>query len=202
MPPLGKTTVDLLGGERVGDERDGPPVGFLAGGALAFAAALIAALVFLPRGPALSPVATVSGQAAVGSRAPEFTSRDLDGRSVTLSSYRGRPVLVNFWATWCTACESEMPAIQQASQRYRNAGLAVLAVDYRETNVRAMRNFFDRMGVRFDTALDPDGAIAQAYGVNVGLPVSVFIDRAGRITAIQVGEMSAPVLEQRLTTVL
>jgi thiol-disulfide isomerase/thioredoxin len=138
----------------------------------------------------------------VGSNAPDFTASDLSGQLVSLHQLRGTPVLLNFWATWCAACQDEMPLIQQATSRYQSGKLAVLAADYRETNRTAMRAYLDRLGVRVRAILDPQGEIADTYGVTFGLPVSVFVDRQGKVVAIQVGALSPGILDADLRKVM
>ncbi|TMD83900.1 MAG: TlpA family protein disulfide reductase [Chloroflexi bacterium] len=133
---------------------------------------------------------------------PDFTTQRLDGVSVRLSQYRGKPVLLNFWATWCAPCQDEMPLIQGAADRYTGTGLTVLAVDYQQTDAAAMRAFLRRAGARFPAVYDPNGQIAAEYGVSIGLPVSIFIDRSGKVEVIQVGQMSGTVLEQHLRSIL
>lgn len=142
------------------------------------------------------------GVLAVGSPAIDFRAGTLDGATVRLSALRGRPVLINFWATWCAACRAEMPAIQRAWDRYHAGGLEVVAIDYREADRDAMRRFLTAAGVRYGSALDPDGVIAQAYGVSLGLPVSVFVDRGGRVALIQTGPMAPDFIEQNVTALL
>ena len=142
------------------------------------------------------------GVLAVGSPAIDFRAGTLDGATVRLSALRGRAVLINFWATWCAACRAEMPAIQRAWDRYHAGGLEVVAIDYRETDRDSMRRFLTAAGVRYGSALDPDGVIAQAYGVSLGLPVSVFVDRGGRVAVIQTGPMAPDFIEQNVTALL
>ena len=159
--------------------------------AVLFAAGVIAWLVH----PA--PGVTVSGgKARVGAPAPEFKSTTPKGAPVRLRDFRGSPVLINFWATWCTACEDEMPAIQSAVQQHSADHVQVLAVDYRETDRAAMTRYLSRLHVRFEPALDPEGKIAAAYGVSIGLPVSVFVDRDGVVRFMHTGQMSPPIIEQ------
>jgi heme o synthase len=172
--------------------------------ALIFTLAAMAAvtpLLATPR-PAAFRVTVSGGPARVGATAPDFSTHSLDGATVRLSQFHGKPVLLNFWATWCTACEAEMPGFQRAAALYRSQGLTPLAVNYRETNTAEMRSFMTGLGARFPAVYDPDGLIAAAYGVDIGLPVSVFIDRAGRVTFIQVGQMSSPLLQSRLHSIL
>lgn len=152
--------------------------------------------------PAPINVSIQGGRAAVGSPAPDFTTETLDGATVRLSQYRGRPVLLNFWATWCTACQDEMPLIQRASDIYHAQGLQVLAVDYQQTDVTAMKAFLRKVDAQFPAVFDPGAQIAGEYGVTVGLPVSVFIDRSGKVDFIQLGQMSNAVLQQHLQHIM
>jgi cytochrome c biogenesis protein CcmG, thiol:disulfide interchange protein DsbE len=146
---------------------------------------------------------TVHGsRATVGATAPDFTTQTLDGMAVRLSQYRGKPVLLNFWATWCAPCQDEMPLIQRAADIYHGEGLVVLAVNYQQTSTSSMKAFLRKVDARFPAVYDPAGQIAAAYGVNVGLPVSVFIDRSGKVSFIQLGQMSNAILQQHLQSIL
>ncbi len=146
-------------------------------------------------------VTVAGGIARVGAAAPDFTTQRLDGVSVRLSQYRGKPVLLNFWATWCAPCQDEMPLIQGAADRSAGTGLTVLAVNYQQTDAAAMQAFLRRAAARFPAVYDPNGQIAAEYGVSIGLPVSIFIDRSGKVEVIQVGQMSDTVLEQHLRSI-
>ena len=152
--------------------------------------------------PATVNVTVQGGRAAVGQVAPDFTTQTLDGNRVRLSQFRGKPVLLNFWATWCGPCQDEMPLIQRASDIYKAQGLVVLAVNYQQTNTSSMKAFLRKVNAQFPAVFDPAGKIAAAYGVNVGLPVSVFIDRSGTVSFIQVGQMSDALLQQHLHAIL
>jgi thiol-disulfide isomerase/thioredoxin len=128
------------------------------------------------------------GHARVGEAAPNFTSYDLQGNKVSLSDFGSRPVLLTFWATWCTVCKDELPALQGLQQRYSGSGLKVLAVNYRETSNERMRQYLAGINVNLQSVIDPGAAIASAYGVDIGLPVNVLVDRAGHVARIMVGE--------------
>jgi cytochrome c biogenesis protein CcmG, thiol:disulfide interchange protein DsbE len=156
---------------------------------------------FLGR-PAAINVTVQGGHASVGRAAPDFTTQTLDGSRVRLSQYRGQPVLLNFWATWCAPCQDEMPLIQRASDIYKGQGLVVLAVNYQQTSSSSMKAFLRKVDARFPAVFDPAGQIAGEYGVNVGLPVSVFIDRSGAVSFIQLGQMSDAILQQHLHAIL
>lgn len=136
----------------------------------------------------------------LGQRAPDFTLRDVDGGEVTLSDLRGRPLLINFWATWCGPCRTEMPVIEAAYEQHRAAGLVVLAIDVRE-NPELARTFAGWLGVSFTLLDDGSGDVAQRYRVTA-FPTSFFVDRAGVIRAWQVGAMDRPTLDQHLASIM
>jgi len=147
-------------------------------------------------------VTVAGGSARVGAAAPDFTTQRLDGATVQLSQFRGKPVLLNFWATWCGPCQDEMPLLQRSVDRYGGAGLIVLAVNYQQTDVNSMQAFLRKVGAHFPAVYDPSGQIAAEYRVSVGLPVSIFIDRSGKVEFIQLGQMSDAVLQQHLHSIL
>ena len=173
-------------------------------GVLLLAALLLVLLALqLARRPGQGIHVTVAGGSArVGAAAPDFTTQRLDGATVQLSRLRGKPVLLNFWATWCAPCQDEMPLLQRAVDRYGGAGLSVLAVDYQQSDASSMQAFLRKVGAHFPAVYDPSGQIAGEYGVTVGLPVSIFIDRTGTVAFIQVGQMSDADLQQHLRAIL
>jgi cytochrome c biogenesis protein CcmG, thiol:disulfide interchange protein DsbE len=117
---------------------------------------------------------------SVGSLAPAFTLSRL-GRpgKVSLASYRGKPVVLNFWASWCIPCKSEAAVLEQQWQRYRSQGVVFLGIDYNDVSSDA-RKFLERHGVTYPTLLDGSGAIGDRYGLS-GVPETYFIDRTGHI---------------------
>ena len=139
-----------------------------------------------------------AGHARVGEAAPNFTSYDLQGNKVSLSDFGSRPVLLTFWATWCTVCKDELPALQTLEQRYSSDGVKVLAVNYRETSNERMRQYLAGVNVTLQSVIDPGAAIATAYGVDVGLPVNVLVDRTGRVAQIMIGEVPIASIETAL----
>jgi peroxiredoxin len=116
---------------------------------------------------------------AVGTQAEDFRLSDLDGKSQSLSQYRGKIVLVNFWATWCKPCTTEMPAMQAMYDRLRDKGFVVLAVNELEDDAK-VREHIKQYGHTFPVLMDRDNKVANQFGV-FGLPVSVFIDQEGRV---------------------
>jgi peroxiredoxin len=112
-----------------------------------------------------------------GLPAADFSLTDLDGRTHQLAQYRGKIVLLNFWATWCKPCTTEMPAMQACYDRLRDKGFVVLAVNELEDEAK-VREHIKTHGHTFPVLMDRDNKVANLYGV-FGLPVSVFIDEKG-----------------------
>ena len=143
-----------------------------------------------------------AGHARVGQAAPNFTSYDLQGKKVSLSDFGSRPVLLTFWATWCTVCKEELPALQGLEKRYSADGFKVLAVNYREGSTENMRHYLEGIDVTLQSVIDPQGAIATAYGVDVGLPVNVLVDRSGRVAQVMIGQVSNAAIEAAVKQVI
>ncbi len=113
----------------------------------------------------------------VGTPAFDFTLTDLKGQTHSLSQYRGQIVLLNFWATWCKPCTTEMPAMQSSYDKLRDQGFVVLAINELEDEAK-VRTHIREHGHTFPVLLDQDNRVANQYGV-YGLPVSVLIDGNG-----------------------
>lgn len=112
---------------------------------------------------------------AIGKESPDFTLKNLDGEEVSLSDYRGKIVLINFWATWCPWCDKEMPDLQKLDEE--NDDLVVLAVDVMEKE-EIVKEYIEKGKYNFEVLLDEDGEIAKTYLVS-GLPASYFVDEEG-----------------------
>ena len=147
-------------------------------------------------------VSVTGGVAAVGHTAPAFSTWDLNGEKVSLGDFKGRPMLITFWATWCTACQEELPAIQRIRDGNQSQGLGVLAVNYRETDNARMRAYLSGLHVDLEAVIDPDATIASAYGVDVGLPVVVLLDRSGTVAQVLVGAVPTTALEAAVAGVV
>jgi peroxiredoxin len=114
---------------------------------------------------------------AVGTAAEDFRLVDLEGKPQSLSQFRGKVVLVNFWATWCKPCTTEMPAMQTTYDKLRDKGFVVLAINELEDEPK-VREHIKQYAHTFPVLLDRDNKVANQFGV-FGLPVSVFIDEKG-----------------------
>lgn len=133
----------------------------------------------------------------IGRPAPGFQLAVLDGSPASLASYRGRPVIVNFWATWCEPCKQEMPALQAEAASHPD--LVVLGIDNVEAAVK-VRPYVEQLGVRFPILLDQDGSIVEQYQV-LGLPTSFFVDRGGVLRSVYRGALSAETLRDSVAAI-
>lgn len=138
--------------------------------------------------------------AAIGSEAPTFALADLDGNPVRLADLRGRPVIVNFWASWCAPCVEEFPLLQQAARQHAKDGLAIVGIVVQDRS-EAARAFMERMGAGWPAVMDPNGDVARAYGLYAP-PESFFIDRNGVIAGQQIGQLTTADLDRQLRTIL
>jgi cytochrome c biogenesis protein CcmG/thiol:disulfide interchange protein DsbE len=132
----------------------------------------------------------------VGRPAPPFTLVPIDGSApFTLDGLRGRPVVLNFWATWCIPCLEEHGALLQAASRF-GSEVQFLGVVY-EDDKAAVQSFLQERGKAYPSVMDDGGRAAIAYGV-YGVPETYFIDTAGTIVAKQVGPLDAQTIEANL----
>ena len=175
-------------------------LGLLAGGIMAAAILLNPAISAAGSGPAAGGVPTpVPDRVAEGEPAPDFTATTAEGEPITLSDLRGRPVVLNFWATWCAPCRVEMPALQGASERYADSGLIILAVNAMEPADRVSA-YMQELGLTFPAVLDPDGAVLDLYGIRV-FPTTVVIDAGGRVQAQHYGPLTDDLIDEYMALV-
>ena len=133
--------------------------------------------------------ASLKEEPKVGSLAPDFELKDIaTGEMVKLSSLRGRPVWINFWATWCPPCREEMPEMEKIYSEYKDRNLAILGVDVQESE-QAVKEFTRSLELTWTFMIDPNGAITDRYFVG-GLPSHYFVDREGVIQAVHVGGLT------------
>lgn len=134
----------------------------------------------------------------VGAIAPDFTLQSITDETVSLSDYRGKGVLVNFWATWCGPCRLEMPDLQARFEKYSD-DFVILAVDNDEPK-EAVAAFFDELSLTFPALLDPGAKTQELYLVR-GYPSSVFIDRNGVIQVVHIGIMTEEQMDNYLSQI-
>jgi thiol-disulfide isomerase/thioredoxin len=126
----------------------------------------------------------------------------LDGGTWTLAAARGRPVLLNFWASWCEPCRAEMPSLQQLGAQHEAKGLQIVAINFREGE-SAVQRFIAKTALRLPVLYDRDGAAAKALGVRT-FPSTVAIGRDGKAKFVVTGEVdwSSPSVERWVEALL
>jgi cytochrome c biogenesis protein CcmG/thiol:disulfide interchange protein DsbE len=136
----------------------------------------------------------------IGDQAPAFALADLEGNPVRLSDLRGRPVIINFWASSCGPCVEEFPLLARAAVAHEQDGLAIVGIVFRDRS-EAARDFMARMGGTWPAVMDPGEALATKFGI-IGPPDTFFIDRNGMLAGRQLGQLSAADLERGLSQIL
>ncbi len=164
------------------------------------AAALVVSFKVLQGDNASASNLSAATRPVSGEPAPDFTVQTLDGKYVSLSDFRGKTVLLNFWATWCPPCRSEMPDMEKVYRERLDKDVVILAVDVQEAAV-PVQAFVDRFGITFPILMDVSGDIAKLYGVQ-SLPTSYFIDKQGRITSFSLGALNESAISRRIDQAL
>ena len=162
--------------------------------------------------PASTPlVATLQAPANVGSAplsvagvlAPDFTLKTLDGGEVSLSEFRGQPVLINFWASWCGPCRLEMPDLVRAYEAHKDGGFVILGVNLTfQDSIPEVQAFVQEFDMTFPVLLDETGDVALNLYQLRGLPMSIFVDRDGMITRMHIGAMTGRQIDEFVAELL
>jgi thiol-disulfide isomerase/thioredoxin len=184
-------------GEYIGEERTVRSRvfrNFLLLGAV-IAGALMIAYPYLPR------VSAAVKNAKDRNPAPGFTLKDPRGRDLTLSDYKGKVVLLNFWATWCGPCKIEIPWFIEFEKSYNTRGFAVVGISMDEDGWNAVKPYVEQKQMNYRVAIGDDG-LAQKYGGIDSLPTTFLIDRAGRVAAVHMGLVSKNVYEREIQELL
>lgn len=142
-----------------------------------------------------------AGRLSLGETAPPFSLDSLNGGTLSLADFAGRPLLINFWATWCAPCVEELPLLAGAAAQYDVDGLAVLLVDVGE-EIGVVQAFVEERGLELPVAMDYNNAVSHAYRVG-GYPTSVLIDAQGRVVDLRRGAFTdGEDLRQALASIL
>jgi cytochrome c biogenesis protein CcmG/thiol:disulfide interchange protein DsbE len=143
--------------------------------------------IFASRSDTNTTTGELIAQPYEGFLAPDFELSNSSGENLRLSDLRGQAVILNFWASWCPPCRSEMPAIQAVHQAYQDRGLVVLGVNAaNQDNLTQAQEFIASMNLTFQLLSDSAGTVQELYAVSA-LPSTYFIDRAGIIRAVVIG---------------
>jgi thiol-disulfide isomerase/thioredoxin len=171
-------------------------------GWIAVALVIVLAVLLFERG--MNKVVAVnapaaSGGAVVGRLLPDVRLRYPDGRVTALSSFSGRPLWINFFATWCVPCKAELPEIQRRYEKYQASGLVVLGIDQEESS-DAVTPFVKRFGLTYPVTIDT-GPAAQLFNIHV-IPMSIFVDGSGTVRSIRIGQMQPDAMDAAIRSSL
>jgi peroxiredoxin len=144
--------------------------------------------------------ASITDKQEVAPLAPELSLTDLNGKTFKMSSLKGRVVVVNFWAVWCTPCTEEVPKFVGLQQKYQGRGLQVIGISIDDAD-RDLRSFYRRFGMNYPV-IAGNQEVAEVYGGVLGLPTTFIIDRDGRIQKKVIGSTDFAALEQAVAAQL
>lgn len=158
------------------------------------ALALSVAVLLLTQGNAINPISASSSESI--EPAPDFTLTLLDGSSFRLSDHKGKPVLINFFASWCLPCREEMPVLEKIVRDYQPKDVVFLGIAVDDTEEK-MKDFIKRYDVTFPVGLDKTGEVQKFFGL-YGIPTTYFIDRNGMIRYFHSGAVTEKLLQHEL----
>ena len=133
--------------------------------------------------------------------APEWKLTDLNGKLVKLSDFRGKVLILDFWATWCAACRVEIPHFVELQKQYGNKGLTVIGVSLDEQCPEVVKKFVKQFGVNYPIVTGNE-KVAEAYGGIEGIPTTFVIDREGRIVGSHIGYNDKAIFEKEIQSLL
>ena len=140
-------------------------------------------------------------QAAVDQSAPPFALKDLRGKTVQLSGYKGKIVLLNFWATWCVPCQAEMPELVKLQKKYAARGLQIVGVTYEPEKPSVVNRIARKFKINYPLLFGTE-ALSKQYGIEEVLPVTLILDRDGKILSRINGIIQPEEIEQKITPLL
>ncbi|MFA7238578.1 MAG: TlpA disulfide reductase family protein [Sulfuricellaceae bacterium] len=170
----------------------------LAGAGLVLAIAVAAALI--TRGNSENALPSQSAPADKKEQAPNFTLALLEGKSFQFSAYKGKPVLINFFASWCLPCREEMPVLVKIAREYGPKGVVFLGIAVDDTEEK-MKDFIVKYEVNFPVGLDKTSEVQKSFGL-YGIPTTYFIDKQGVINYFHSGAVTEELLKHELDKLL
>ncbi len=166
-----------------------------------FLPALVAGLLAVTACESTGTVSAAVKNAKDRRPAPDFTLKDVMGRPVKLSDYKGKVVLLNFWATWCGPCKIEIPWFVEFEQTYKDSGFAVLGISMDEEGWEVVKPYLEKSKINYRVVIGDD-ITAQQYGGVDSLPTSFMLDREGRIASTHIGLVSKGSYQNDIKTLL
>lgn len=157
--------------------------------------------------PAFAMLATAAGLQTVANKsnatkaAPDWQLKDLDGKSVKLSDFKGKVVILNFWATWCPPCRREIPSFVSLQKEYGDKGLVIIGVSLDEKGPAAVKPFISKMGINYPVVMG-DPKVAADYGGIAVVPTTFVIDRNGNVAAMHEGDAPRATFESQIKPLL
>ncbi len=161
--------------------------------------ALAVAGLLLTRGDAINGLFS-KPQQAKKEMAPDFTLALLDGKTFRFGEHKGKPVLINFFASWCLPCREEMPVLEKIVHEYQPKGVIFLGIAVDDTE-KKMKDFIARYGVTFPVGLDTTATVQKSFGL-YGIPTTYFIDKNGTINYFHSGAVTEELLQHELNKLL
>jgi len=133
--------------------------------------------------------------------APDFTLSDLEGKSLTLSEFRGKVIILNFWATWCPPCRREIPDFIDLYRNYKDKGLIILGINLDAGDIRSVKRFSEEYGINYPVVIGND-SVTQDYGGIRAIPTTFIIDKKGDIREKYVGYQPRATFEKAVKNLL
>jgi len=151
-----------------------------------------------------APIGAGGGPAlAAGAPAPDFKLKTLDGGEASLSEFRGRPVLINFWASWCPPCRLEMPDLVRAYEAHKAEGFVILGIDLTfQDSIPDVQAFVEEFNMTFPVLLDETGVVTTEVYRLRGLPMSIFVGRTGIVSRMHIGALTAGQIDEFVGEIL
>jgi len=147
------------------------------------------------------PVADGTPSESGGNPAPAFTSQDLDGNNVSLSDFKGKVVILDFWATWCPPCIREIPDFIELYDQYKDKGFAMLGISLDQAGIGVVKSFAQKFKINYPIMMN-DGRVDKAYGGITSIPTTFVIDPEGNIRKKYIGFTEKSVFEEDIKTLL
>jgi thiol-disulfide isomerase/thioredoxin len=135
--------------------------------------------------------------ASAQQKAPDLSLKDIHGRLVSLSAYKGKVLLLNFWATWCVPCRTEIPDLIKKQREYRDQGLRIIGITYPPEKVSEIRSFMRKLKMNYPVAIGSKET-KQAFTASETLPLTIVIDREGNLRGIIEGIMYSDEFEEKV----